>query len=131
MDILNNLSRDETYSMLCLLLFASANNPNYSLLHELAYIMDSKSFVKFLKYFEGQTIQIPPLEEIQRAIKTLMLYQYYHVEKMEWHEALTKVGFSLDESYLARTYLTYFIRDLEEHDYKLGGIRNVLKDGKV
>lgn len=129
MDVLKKLNKDETYSMLGLLLYASANNPDYSLLHELAYLLDNKSFVRFLKYFEGQTIQVPTIEETQKAIKLLMLYQYYTIEGMDWNVALDKAGFTPDEMYSARTSLDYFVQDLEKCDYKLGGIKNVCKRG--
>lgn len=132
MELLNNkLNKDDTYSMLCLLLYASSDNPKYSLLHELAYILDNKSFVNFIKYFEGQTIEVPPIEEIQMSLKVLMLYQYYTIEKLPWHVAIEKAGFLPEETRYARSNLIQFIQELESKDYKLGGIRNVAKGIKL
>lgn len=128
MDILKGkLDKDETYSMLCLLLYASSDNPRYALLHELAYVLDNKSFVNFLKYFEGQTIEVPAIEDIQMSIKVLLLYQYNTVEDLPWDEALAKAGFLPGDSAYARSNLISFTQEIEKHDYKLGGIRNVAK----
>lgn len=129
--LLESLNKDDTYSMLGLLLYASSDNPRYALLNELAYILDNKSFVNFIKYFEGQTIQIPSIEEIQMSLKVLMLYQYYYIEEMSWEEAITKAGFLPSESIYARSNLIKFVQELESNDYKLGGIRNVAKGFKL
>lgn len=121
-DINNVLNKEDTYSMTLMLLYASTDNPRYSTLSELAYILDHDNFLNFIKYFEGQTIQIPTLSEVSDNLKLLTLFQYYTIEKIDWHEALEKAGFSLDETATARIKLNAFINQLERYDYKLGGL---------
>lgn len=121
-DINDVLNKEDTYSMTLMLLYASTDNPRYSTLSELAYILDHDNFLNFIKYFEGQTIQIPTLSEVSDNLKLLTLFQYYTIEKIDWHEALEKAGFSLDETATARIKLNAFINQLERYDYKLGGL---------
>ena len=116
------LDMNDTYSLALLLLYASSDNPRFSTLSELVYILDHKSFINFMKYFEGQTIQIPTIKEMSDSLKLLMLFQYSKVEKLDWHEALNRSGFSRDESISARTKLGMLCDNLKKYNYRLGGL---------
>lgn len=132
MDILENslscLNKDDTYSMMLMMLYASNDNPRYSTLSELAYILDHDSFIKFIKYYEGQTIEVPTLQQTIDSLRLLMLFQYYKVEKKEWHEAIRLSGFPDSESFSAKHKLDKFCNQLERYDCKLGGILNDSKE---
>lgn len=128
---LDELIKDDTYSVLGILLYATSGNPRYSLLNELVYLMDNRSFVNFLKYFEGQTIQVPTLAETQDALRFLLYFQYKEVEGLSAHEALDKAGIPRSKAKLTTMRLDRFKRELESKDYQLGGIQNVVKNAKV
>lgn len=119
---LNDLNSEDTYSIALLLLFIFSRNERYSTLSELAYILDHDNFVKFIKYYEGQTITVPTKDEITKSLRVLMLYQYYVIEEKGWKESLVKAGFSEDETYTAQRLLTSFKKSVE--DYKIGDIIN-------
>lgn len=119
---ISNLQKEDIYNLMLILLYVSSDNPKYSTLNELAYLLDKESFLNFIKYYEGQTLQIPTMEEINSSLRTLLLFQYYKVEKLDWNTAYKKAGFTDDESVSANRYLTKFIEHLENNEYKLGGI---------
>lgn len=119
---LNDLNSEDTYSTALLLLFIFSRNDKYSTLSELSYILDHDNFIKFIKYYEGQTITIPSQEEILKSLRVLMLYQYYVIEKQGWREALIKAGFSEDETYTAQRLLTSFKKSVD--NYKIGDVIN-------
>ena len=127
MDLLEKLNKEDTYSTMMLLLFASCGNPKYALLNELSYLMDNKSFVNFLRYYEGQVIQIPTMDEINKALRMLMLYQYHYIEKKPWDESCKLVGLSSRENSGTKSALEMFVKELEANDYKLGGIKACLR----
>lgn len=129
MDLLNYLAKDDTYSMLAILLFATSGNPKYATLNELVYLLDNRSFINLMKYYEGQTIKIPSIEETTKALKLLLLYQYYEVEGMDWELALKKAGYDTDKfsSLSARTSLQHFREKMGSKKYRIGGIKNVVK----
>lgn len=117
------LNKQDTYAMTMLLLIASSDNPRYSTLNELPFIIDDiDQLKKFLKYYEGQTIEIPPLKDITDSLRILALFQYYIIEKQEWHEALASAGFNEEDTYMAKIKLNAFKNQLEKFDYKLGGL---------
>lgn len=127
MDLLEKLNKEDTYSTMMLLLFASCGNPKYALLNELSYLMDNKSFVNFLRYYEGQVIQIPTMDEINKSLRILMLHQYHNIEKKSWEESCRLVGLSSRECSGMKTALDKFVAELEANDYKLGGIKACLR----
>lgn len=117
------LNKQDTYSMTLLLLMASSDNPRYETLNELPFVLDNpEQFKKFIKYYEGQTIEVPSLSDISDSLKLLVLFQYYNVEKLSWHDALAKAGFDISETASARIKLNAFINQIEKYDYRLGGL---------
>lgn len=122
----NILDQEDTYSMALMLLYASSDNPQYTIINELAYLLDHDSFVNFIKYFEGQTIKIPTFNEIIDALNLLLLFQYYKVENKSWKDSLDLVGIESDtkSSYSAKFKLDKFCTRLEKYNYRLGGLLN-------
>lgn len=119
---LSSLNKEDTYSMMLMLLYASNDNPRYSTLSELAYVLDHENFLNFIKYYEGQTIEIPSMDVIEDSLRVLMLFQYYKRENMDWTEAIHKAGFSSSESMSAKHKLDRFLANLDRYDYRLGGL---------
>lgn len=117
-----DLKENDLYSTAMLLLFAFSDNPKYSTLCELSYILDHDSFMKFIKYYAGQTITVPSLPDVTKALRTLMLYQYYVVEGIDWKDAISKAGFNPDESFTARRLLMSFRKSADQ--YKIGDVLN-------
>ena len=120
-DSFSEISKSDVYSLMMLLLFASDDNPRYSAINELAYLLDHDSFLNFIKFYEGQTIKIPPIEDLRNSLRTLMLYQYSKIDKMEWHDALQKAGFDLEDTFSAKRRLAKFVEYIDKHNFKLGG----------
>ena len=85
------------------------------------HIFKKKVFYKFFT----TTIEIPTIEQTNDALRLLLLFQYHKVEKIGWHEALEKSGFSLEESISAKHKLDKFCNSLDSKNYKLGGILNL------
>jgi hypothetical protein len=131
MEHLDYLLKDDTYSILGILLYATSGNPRYSLLNELVYLMDNRSFVNFLKYYEGQTIQVPTLEETQEALRFLLYFQYAEIEGLGHYAAMDKAGIPRCKGKLVMTRLKQFKEELESKNYQIGGIQNVVKNAKV
>lgn len=103
----NKLDTDDSYYIALMLLYFLKDDPKYSTLSELVYLVDRKSFLNLIQYYGGQDIAIPDSEEVILALKTLMLYQYRVVNKLSWSEAIKKAGFNSSESAKARAlYIT-------------------------
>ncbi len=89
---LNRLNKQDTTSMLMFALYKLKDNPNYSVLSELAYILDNDNMVKLLTYFGGMTIKIPTLREFRLFIQAMVLYYYVNIDKGSIEEALNSLS---------------------------------------
>lgn len=115
---LDKLSQPEVYSLICESLYSLKENPKYSIISELAFILDKNSFMKFVKYFGGMTITIPTMEEFKETISLLLLYQAVEVDKLSWRKALEVAGFSLEQSRSVQRKLAILKKSI--NSYKAG-----------
>lgn len=116
-DLLAKFNEQDVYAILCGYLYEFKEIPEYSILSELVYLMDSKSFINLIKYFEGQTIRIPTKEEFQNTIKVLLLLQYFEIEKKPWKESLQLAGFLTSEGRSAQKKLEKLKNTLQKYNY--------------
>jgi len=116
-NLIYNLNKEDTYSMALMLLYLSSDNPDFSVLSELVFILDKSNFLNFIKYFEGQTLKIPNIEQISESLKLLLLYQYYKINNMSFHEALQKAGFNLTDSASIRSKLNKFCSKINKYNF--------------
>lgn len=119
---ISQIMKEDVYSLMMVLLYASDDNPRYSAINELAYLLDKDSFLNFIKFYEGQTIKVPTMDELKLSLQVLLLFQYYKIEKQDWHEALKNAGFAPEETFFAKRKLTKFVEYIDNHNLKLGGI---------
>lgn len=116
-NLLSKFKEPDVYAILCGFLYEFKEIPEYSILSELIYLMDSKSFINLIKYFEGQTIRIPTKEEFQSAIKVLLLLQYFEIEKKPWRESLQLAGFQTSEGRSAQKKLDKLKETLNTYNF--------------
>ena len=116
-NLISRLREQDVYSILCGYLYEYKDIPEYSILCELAYLLDTKSFINLIKYFEGQTITIPTKEEFQSGIRTLLLLQYHEIEKKPWKESLKLAGFQSSEGRTAQNKLNKLKESIEKYNY--------------
>ena len=116
-NLLSEFKKQDVYSVLCAYLFELKTIPEYSLISELAYLLDSDSFIKLISYLEGCTIKIPTMKEFEECIKVLLLLQYYKVEKLSWKDSLAKAGFYSNEGKSAQNKLNKLVDTIEKYNY--------------
>ena len=115
---LQKLDQKDTYAIICEKLFTLKDNPKYSVMSELAYLLDKTSFINLVKYFGGLSIDIPTPEEFKQTRRLILLYQYFHIENLSWKTALQKAGYSMSDTRQAQKQLIEFSNVLE--NIKLG-----------
>lgn len=116
-EMLSRLSDQDAYAVICSFLYDLSNEPQYSLLSELCYILDKESLKRLLKYFAGRTIKIPTCDEVSEAVQIIMLFQLHEIEHKPWKEALEAVGFSTSEGKKAHSKLDKFKDIIEKYNF--------------
>lgn len=69
-------------------LFKIKEIPQYSVLSELAFVLDKDNLLNLCEYFGGLTIKIPTIKELELILYALILYQYINIENKTMKEAL-------------------------------------------
>ena len=72
---LENLTKSDIYSLIFFALYKCNESPEYSAISELAYILDKESLLKMCEYYGGLTIRIPTIDELERFLNALLVFQ--------------------------------------------------------
>lgn len=73
----------DIYTLILFLLFKLSSDNDYGEISQLAYILDKKSFLNFIRYYGGSTVQVPTLQEIENIVKVLTMYQKVHTDNAD------------------------------------------------
>ena len=116
-EVLSRLSDPDAYSVMCSFLFDLKADPKYTVLSELCYMCDKKSFLNIIKYLAGTSIKIPTAEEFSDCAKLILLFQYYEIEGLPWKEAIEKSGYNDISGRKAKCRLEKLKNTLSQYNY--------------
>ena len=88
---LDSLEMSDIYSLLFFVLYKIQDIPEYAVVSELCYLVDSRSLTRMLAYFAGKTIKIPTTDELKILTNALLLYQKINIERKTYTEAITEL----------------------------------------
>lgn len=82
------LDEKETFLLSLILLVHMNGDDKYKDISELIFLFDNYTgFKQFIKYYEGQTIQVPTVREVKKALRLLEMYQRVHIDKRDFDES--------------------------------------------
>lgn len=90
---LNRLKTTDLFSLLLFVLYKIRDIDEYSVISELAYVLDKENLLKLCEYFGGMTLKIPTIDELESIINSLLLYQYINIDGYSYNNAIKKIGF--------------------------------------
>lgn len=94
---LNKLKEIDVYSMMLFALYKMKDMEEYSVLSELAYVIDKQNLLNLCEYFGGLTIRIPTIDELESLLNSMMIYQYVEIDGMSYDDAVKSIGFDSSE----------------------------------
>ena len=97
---LDKLSNKDTYSLLMFVLFKLKDVSTIAPLSQLVYLLDEDNLIKLLKYFGGQTVTFPTLDDLQDTIFALSLYKKVAIDNLDYDTALKEIPSSYINSVL-------------------------------
>lgn len=79
------LNEKETFLLSLIILAHMREDKKYHKLSELIYLFDNyKGFKQFIKFYEGQTIEVPSSLEVKQALRLLDLFQKVYIDKRDF-----------------------------------------------
>ena len=85
---LDQLKSSDLWSVILFALYKMHNNPEYSTLSELSFLLDKDSLLNLCEFFGGMTIHIPTINELENTVNALLLYQFVDIEHQDIDIAL-------------------------------------------
>lgn len=117
-DDLKLLENADIYSLSMFMLFKLIDDPEYTYLSELPYVLDQKNMISLCESFGGQTIKIPTVEELYSIIHVLLLYQYVNIEKMPFEQAVQAAGYTDQDMRKVRHVYSKISKVLDKYEFK-------------
>ena len=102
---LDKLNTPDIYTFLLFAIYKLSDDPQYSTLSEMVYLLDKKSVLRLLEYYGGATIKIPTISELEKLINVLIIYQSIKFENKTFDEVFQSL--KLDSSDIVETKKLY------------------------
>lgn len=116
-DNLSELNKKDIYTNALFILYKLSDLPEYSVISELAYILDKKSLLKLCEYFGGLTIKIPTIEEIEDILYLLLAYQLINEENKSFDEAFDLIASKVDNVNKLKKQYSKLVSILEDYEF--------------
>lgn len=101
---ISKLKNNDAYSIALFLLYTLTQIPEYTTLCELPYILEKDSMLNLLKYYGGNTIRIPTLDELSGILKLTQLYIETNINERTLKETSKLFNINIDDE---KTLLAY------------------------
>ncbi len=115
---LEELDKEDIYSLLLFSLFKLNDLPEYSSISELAYLLNGPSLFNLLEYYGGTTIRIPTMKEFDVVVQALLLYQFINLENIEYNQAIKLINTSMNSENDIKVCYSKMVRLLMDYDFK-------------
>ena len=115
------LNEEETFLLSLILLAHMHEDEKYKNLSELMFLFDNyRGFKQFIKFYEGQTIEVPTLKELKQTLRLLNLFQLVMIDKKDFEESYNYL--KLGNLELSKPYCKQEIEKFNEFLQKDGAI---------
>lgn len=115
---LEEMDKKDISSLILFALYKLKDVPEYSIISELPYILDSDSFIRFLNYYGGKTIKVPTVDEFNRIVDSILVYSVKENDGKTIEEACTEMGVALKDKASVMQIVTLLGELLSEYDFK-------------
>lgn len=116
-DALESLNKTDIYSLMLFTIYQLKDDPKYSTLSELCYVLDGDSLTKFLSFYGGLTITIPTLKDMRLILQALTLYQFVNVEEGSFDDGLKAISDEFPKEEVKNVY-TRLLEILDRYEFK-------------
>ena len=115
------LNEKETFLLSLIMLVHLQEDDKYHDLTELIFLFDNyKGFKQFIKFYEGQTIQVPTVVEVKQSLRCLDLFQKVYIDNKDFDTYYDKL--KLYELGLTKEYCEKEIAKFYEYLKKDGTV---------
>lgn len=115
---LEEMDKKDISSLILFALYKLKDVPEYSIISELPYILDSDSFIRFLNYYGGKTIKVPTVDEFNRVVDSILVYSVKENDDKTIEEACAEMGVAVRDKASVMQTVKLLGELLSEYDFK-------------
>lgn len=113
-----NLKEDDMWSVVLFVLFKLGDDPQYSSLSELVYLLPKESVLSLFKYYGGMTIKIPTLEELEDVLLAILLYKNTKIDGEDYQSSAKKLSMNACRQHTVKEIYDTLCKVLQEYEFK-------------
>ena len=116
-DDINLLKTSDMYSLSMFMLYKLIDDPEYTTISELPYILDQKNMLALCQFFGGQTIKIPTVNELYSIMHVLLIYMKVNLDGMTFEEAIKSIDYKNQDMRKIKHIYNNLSKVLDKYDF--------------
>ena len=114
---LEQLDKKDISSLILFTIFKLKDQPQYTTLSELIYLLDEKSFSNLLNYFGGKTIKIPTVQEFNDLLSALLVLEQKENTDLSDEEIFNELNIKKTNRDTVMNNINVISKIIEDYDF--------------
>ena len=114
---INKFKTKDIYSLMLYILYKVSDDPQYSTLSQLSYILNKEDLLKLCSYYGGLTIKIPSIDELELMLNALFVFYEVDIQKQDMTKTLNNFQTTISERYKIKKAYSAIKNTLKDIDF--------------
>ena len=114
---INKFKTKDIYSLMLYILYKVSDDPQYSTLSQLSYILNKEDLLKLCSYYGGLTIKIPSIDELELMLNALFVFYEVDIQKQDMTKTLNNFQTTISERYKIKKAYSTIKNTLKDIDF--------------
>lgn len=114
---INKFKTKDIYSLMLYVLYKISDDPQYSTLSELSYVLNKEDLLKLCSYYGGLTIKIPSIDELELMLNALFVFYEVDIQKQDMTKTLNNFQTTISERYKIKKAYSTIKNTLKDIDF--------------
>ena len=114
---INKFKTKDIYSLMLYILYKISDDPQYSTLSQLSYILNKEDLLKLCSYYGGLTIKIPSIDELELILNALFVFYEVDIQKQDMTKTLNNFQTTISERYKIKKAYSAIKNTLKDIDF--------------
>lgn len=113
----NKFKTKDIYNLMLYILYKVSDDPQYSTLSQLSYILNKEDLLKLCSYYGGLTIKIPSIDELELMLNALFVFYEVDIQKQDMTKTLNNFQTTISERYKIKKAYSAIKNTLKDIDF--------------
>lgn len=114
---INKFKTKDIYNLMLYILYKVSDDPQYSTLSQLSYILNKEDLLKLCSCYGGLTIKIPSIDELELMLNALFVFYEVDIQKQDMTKTLNNFQTTISERYKIKKAYSAIKNTLKDIDF--------------